>query len=971
MKLYFLKCIRKEKGNSVLRGLCVEPPLSEASWVQKWREKKEDLDFERFVGDSLVPKWNPFSTIDGNDYSEARTVVLEVMNSTSIAKLKEHANIIKDHSPEQQKRDIAALLMALCQEPGLLAALDEEGRYPQWRKPLQDFLQEDSDLPVTPPQRMLLRIFAGDDSCISRLPEVYRQAMAPFSVKGKKMDDLLRWRVLGHLASALIAAPDSSVLSALTMVMLSPEELARGEPCFLPGMDEDIRKRVMKALLERGENIWKFKSHWYKCACCGYTFFIGECGRPMETTKCPECNRAIGGAEHQKTDSTKEDDETDKSPQGYCLPPAEKDEKHITFRDISSSSARSIRLLLHGALYCGLAAHLPAEEAPNQDEPMPRIYSRLVNEDSQCSMPQGNEAEYISAHFLNDYHQMVELMSSNVEDLSATLHECIGKMGSQNRDTPKGSHADTNWSKLNLELRNQWEESIDRNYLATMTTDYADSLTGLFNKWKDSEEDGKFVSELMETADVSGFPIQKRKAEMPQIWAYRSAVTLDALHARLGQERQAAKLYPVLQTTLQHPNFPVLEALGLLVGVFEWHQLVASHFSGRISRDQAKRKTIQEAIDEFPPADQEKWIRAFGAFEKAWRISWPYIERHECLEIPEPLKTFMIDKTSALEFGISDPEGVGICPTALTQWLVARHNEIVQVVAGTYRVEGRKVSSRLLSQHDAIKVEGDEIMRFLKSRCVTYGGGGKLTFDLELLERQLRRQMNRPEIVVELRAFQWVGESFSQSSELKNVMKQRELPNDVADRIKSELTNTIYANICHEKVSMCVNFILKAGGAGLSQERSGEMLLSEYLRSVLCETGFEMPSSTVRAEVRLHHIDAFMKLLRSVMNKDPMDRVDSRYKADLTEDLESSLHKVKDDLPSMLLEVLGSCAETHLVDATGAGPETALMDTLEVYLETEGSDKAVIDSLKTGPNALPGDLKMKHWVALYRLLEKS
>ena len=39
-----------------------------------------------------------------------------------------------------------------------------------------------------------------------------------------------------------------------------------------------------------------------------------------------------------------------------------------------------------------------------------------------------------------------------------------------------------------------------------------------------------------------------------------------------------------------------------------------------------------------PPADREKWLAAFGAFKNAWRIAWPYIERHECLVIEEHLR---------------------------------------------------------------------------------------------------------------------------------------------------------------------------------------------------------------------------------------------------------------------------------------------------------------------------------------------
>merc|ERR1711871_1718019 len=118
-------------------------------------------------------------------------------------------------------------------------------------------------------------------------------------------------------------------------------------------MDEDIRNRVMNALLKGGENIWKHKSHWYRCVQCGYTFFIGECGRPMQATRCPNCSAEIGGAHHNKTQNTLEDDESDRSPQGYMLPVAEKDERHVSFREVPSTSARAIRLLLHGSMFCG------------------------------------------------------------------------------------------------------------------------------------------------------------------------------------------------------------------------------------------------------------------------------------------------------------------------------------------------------------------------------------------------------------------------------------------------------------------------------------------------------------------------------------------------------------------------------------------------------------------------------------------
>merc|ERR1719203_2151441 len=57
LRLYLLKCIERALGKTALRGLLAEKPLCDANWVIAWRNM-HDVDFERFVGAALVPKWN-------------------------------------------------------------------------------------------------------------------------------------------------------------------------------------------------------------------------------------------------------------------------------------------------------------------------------------------------------------------------------------------------------------------------------------------------------------------------------------------------------------------------------------------------------------------------------------------------------------------------------------------------------------------------------------------------------------------------------------------------------------------------------------------------------------------------------------------------------------------------------------------------------------------------------------------------
>jgi len=755
-------------------------------------------------------------------------------------------------------------------------------------------------------------------------------------------------------------------------VMLDPADLMYGENTYLPSMDEDIRNQVMKALIDRGENIWKFKTHWYKCS-CGYEFFIGECGRPMETVPCPNCKLEIGGRDHNKTTHTEEDDEQDRSPQGYMLPEAERDERHIVFREVRGSSARAIRLLLHGSMLCGLAAQA--------GDPMPRIFDHLVNRESLCSMHQNSEAKYIWEHFSRDWKLMVEIMSSNTEDLAVGLHNLLRKMSLETRDEPKGTAANApelNWEKLTLESRNKWEETVEIKYLKRMANDLENQLPELYRKWGDATEDGKFVAELKEAADVRDFPRHKREAEMPQLWAFRSPVTLDTLHKYLSQHSSAQAAFPVLCTVLQRPLFPVLPALGLLVGLFEWHSLVINRFSGRISRSKAGELKVGKVLESVSQSERQAWERAYSAFEKAWQIAWPHIERHECLEIPQNFKKIIVDRDTPMLFCIADPENEGICPLALTQWLTERHNELSQVVstavvrrAGDERENALRgvrqtpsVSSRLLGQHDVIKYDEQALMRFLQSRCVTYGVGGRLNFDVNQLEQQLKRELSRPEITMELRGFQWLGESVAKTSELKAVIKQKELQPDVVNRIRLELSSPSLANRCLQKVQMASSFIQKS--SGFSGEHAGETLLCEYLVSVLAEREEDIPSATARSEVYLWHLSAFEKLLKQIIKHDPMDNVDLKYRAELTPELASALSAVKDKLPAVLCDMLASVAEEHLSN-TYLGDDVPIWETLK-----EVSDFADDPQVRTAVEQnFPSGLKMKHWVATYRSLMKA
>jgi len=276
------------------------------------------------------------------------------------------------------------------------------------------------------------------------------------------------------------------------------------------------------------------------------------------------------------------------------------------------------------------------------------------------------------------------------------------------------------------------------------------------------------------------------------------------------------------------------------------------------------------------------------------------------------------------------------------------------------------VSSRLLGQHDIIYYDEAALMRFLRSRCVTYGVGGKLNFDFKQMEHHLGRELSRPEITVELRGFQWLGDNVSGNNELKSVIKQKDLMPDTIERLKAELSSPSLANLCLQKVQMSVSFILKSGG-GLSTEQAGEMLLSNYLQTILAENPDSLPSATAQAQVHLWHIDSFVKVLRQIINKDPLENVDPKYRAELPKELHDAMISAKPHIPEALVEVLGNFAEAHLAE-TFLGENYPLIDVLATAMDE--FDLSREDSNAVNDN-LPADLLMKHWGGVYTLLKQS
>jgi len=169
-----------------------------------------------------------------------------------------------------------------------------------------------------------------------------------------------------------------------------------------------------------------------------------------------------------------------------------------------------------------------------------------------------------------------------------------------------------------------------------------------------------------------------------------------------------------------------------------------------------------------------------------------------------------------------------------------------------------------------------------------------------------------------------------------------------------------------QEVQITISFILKSGVA--FGKNAGNTFLAEYFKSVCLQNSVQcLPSNTARAEVQLRHLDSFIKLLKQIMNKDPMENVDDKYKEPLPEEMKKALLAAKPNLPAILIQVLATFAEARLVE-TSLKDSEGMLEILE-HAQDEFAD-AGTHAFRAVQQHFPQKLQMKHWVAVYNTLKQ-
>jgi hypothetical protein len=661
-------------------------------------------------------------------------------------------------------------------------------------------------------------------------------------------DAVLRLRVAAHVVAVALAASDDHPYAFLRSLLLNPLKTKDG---FFPTMEEDALKMAQNALGGR----------WYRCP-NQHPYYVDLCGRPTVINKCSQCGAQIGGENHDLlgdnvdignvgTGYHQKTVVEDASEKNYCLRDAaqEAQDKFYSVRALEPREVRAIRVLMH---MCMLAGSVVLGQSWRAG--MDPVFNRSF------SNPGEQTSEFLHNHVLSDWNLLCTMLTKTSDDVSLIFHlfllNSTGKYAAS-RDSPSGEEGvrivpdrTKGLSALSSTTqRDEWENWFSKPFKPFANQD---SLTKLLseaqNKYSSGDDDsaGPFMVELLEKVDLNTISAVTRKDSVPALFSYTRRFDFTHFQFTLGMVRNVREKFPVLLTFVE--SEPTYRSLRHLPKVFEWFALLKTKFNGHLDREVARNKSCGAIIEEVDEADRARWMTAFIAFADAWNSSWPYVKKYGCLQFSDEFNNFRMDLDAPVSFCLPNELDEGLCPTALTQYLVNKHNNLVQLAdeALLLRVKrsrqetsrAKAISSRFLTAAHCFNYNLSDFISFLEKQCVsTDGGSGTAGYNFAKAEARLieRYLTALPAIDLEQSGFVYAHEQQGTLTTLRQKLRQEALPADIITAIKKDFTSPAQSQRMLDTLEVVIDFLGATGGSMVAtlDNNLREMLLTKYIKTVL------------------------------------------------------------------------------------------------------------------------------------------
>ncbi|XP_072224665.1 E3 ubiquitin-protein ligase rnf213-alpha [Leuresthes tenuis] len=746
-----------------------------------------------------------------------------------------------------------------------------------------------------------------------------------------------------HLAVVLLCA-NQEILAPLRQLAMAPANM---QAAFLPTMPEDMVAVAQQALGHL---------QWYRCP-NGHPCTIGECGQPMETSRCVDCGAVIGGNNHMPVQGFQVLGlQGDRTRTGHILgDPTRRDNPDMMdTKSMSPVPFTIVRMLTHMAMLLGACSDIQS-------------ISAIVKP------PVTDPGPFLLAHLGKDVRHLIRSLGKGTDDTISTVHLLISSLletHQQKWHVPYDNLLSTK------EARNGWETEMS-NAIITPQLKHLDRRLKEVNTFirADSRISASPVMKLVfgdPLLFLSSLPTNSL-IHCSAVWSCREKVSLLSL-AHIVEQNDGKDTVPVLWRFLHREAEVQLvkhlpDILTLQRDLIKKFQNIAELTCDTIADFLHSHKAVSLK------GWYEKYIRIFLTTWNQLRVC---LATNGEIKIPAEFCQKDLDLSSDFKVLIPRRQGAGLCSTALVSYLIALHNDLVYCVdKHTGEETSYKVSPADLTDLHVIRyeLERDVMPLVLSSTQYSIERGQETVheYDLPKIQQQIISRFLLGKPLITLDGIPTLVNRHDRNYEIifkdvKAKVKQEPLQTLTLFSVAGELHS--YSEVCEalSTLEVALGFLAMTGG-------EPHMQLSCYLEEVL-QMGNQMAQHILKALSMccLKHCVALWQLLASLksenmlrLKRDPFVGVSEKYKEALREDEHRLLTAFfsKSSADTFLLEMHEFLV---LVLKKSNAPDTyrpdwGLKDTLVSYMERKD-----LDIPPDVEELFPEEICLSHYVEAWKFI---
>ncbi|PKY30496.1 hypothetical protein RhiirB3_447614, partial [Rhizophagus irregularis] len=396
-------------------------------------------------------------------------------------------------------------------------------------------------------------------------------------------------------------------------------------------------------------------SSFYSCN-CGYIYSVGECGKPMETGKCSNCRRTIGGDDHVPVagfNRTQIQHRAINFKAGY-IGELVNQNMNVIVRSLRPVAYRILHLIVH--------ALIGASEPPTA-----LAFLRKNNQTATDS------ETYCMNHIRNDWQILKQLLNCSDDKLALMFHSLISLM----MERPPTANQTSYPERMN------WETSFRDNYVTPLTTNITATATNYRMKLNEALTKNKknniIECEINQTLVMDK---QYRSENLPNLWRTIGIINFDSFRAYyMSDLTRRNDDYPFLSVFFKHSK--QIELLKHLLPIVKFVQILNAKLGYQLTRQTAKDMNFRQFIEKESNDGRNEEIfnnlnTAFNDFKLGWNTVIPFVNRYQCHELPneKPVMGYNLP----VIFGLVEPKDAGIFLCAILDYLVDLQNQFLQEV---------------------------------------------------------------------------------------------------------------------------------------------------------------------------------------------------------------------------------------------------------------------------------------------------